>query len=730
MVIKNKYRNGGVSLVAVIFGTLVMSLICLSFINAMRSGLAQNVSYTTSMAAYDAANTGMTDAHIAINECIKHRNGNPQFGFTRADCDDILRNQRDCATTIRAISKVVGIPINTENGGVRGVVNTDSNQFYTCVRIEALTTAYRGRLDSQNPIATIPLGAVTADGNEAQVAKVGISWYRNTITSTYDVNSSANTACSSSAIYGFDGDLNNRVSGLCAGKYLLHTRTTNEAPIIGVELNQSSANYRVSSLISDNDGLTTNHGFMMFAPTRTRNTHIYRNVQNGGVNMNFVGSADHALQSPNAARCNNTTYNPATGGSTSSQTEQFKCAALIELPQPRGGGNRDLAFSYIRLSLPHLENEAADFEIKYYDANGNELRFAETQYAVSVQGWTGDRVRRLSGFIGGVRNARSDILPDYSAVSSGSAEIRKCVDSAGRSVGCEYSSSSSYNEAAYESRRDDWEDRVVCHYNYYSGNDAKGNPIITRYSGNNLTPLVERPQHTPKETLIWSAEQAAQFLQSSKEHPQHIAFLLLLTYGMRRGEVLGTRWCDIDFANNLIHVRQQIDRVNGEIKARDLKTKNSRRTLPLLPSVRDVLLRLAEKRNITIPPFNPKLEMSIEGTIVLSRNGKPLEPINLNRCFHILTEKMGLPRIKIHAARHTAATILKDLNVPIKDVQLILGHATIATTLSIYQHGTAEAQRSAMSALEKCLQMSKTSNFDSNNDSNRFKNCRKNISAN
>jgi len=246
----------------------------------------------------------------------------------------------------------------------------------------------------------------------------------------------------------------------------------------------------------------------------------------------------------------------------------------------------------------------------------------------------------------------------------------------------------------------------------------------------NVAQLVERPQHTPKETLIWSAEQAAQFLQSSKEHPQHIAFLLLLTYGMRRGEVLGTRWCDIDFANNLIHVRQQIDRVNGEIKARDLKTKNSRRTLPLLPSVRDVLLRLAEKRNITIPPFNPKLEMSIEGTIVLSRNGKPLEPINLNRCFHILTEKMGLPRIKIHAARHTAATILKDLNVPIKDVQLILGHATIATTLSIYQHGTAEAQRSAMSALEKCLQMSKTSNFDSNNDSNRFKNCRKNISAN
>jgi hypothetical protein len=195
------------------------------------------------------------------------------------------------------------------------------------------------------------------------------------------------------------------------------------------------------------------------------------------------------LQSPNAARCNNTTYNPATGGSTSAQTEQFKCAALIELPRPRGGGNRDLAFSYIRLSLPHLETEAADFEIKYYDVNGNELRFAETQYAVSVQGWTGDRVRRLNGFIGGVRNTQSDILPDYSAVSRGNTQITKCIDSNGSAVGCEQSSSGSYNEAAYESRRDDWEDRMVCNYSFYSGNDARGNPILTRYSGSNATSL-------------------------------------------------------------------------------------------------------------------------------------------------------------------------------------------------------------------------------------------------
>ena len=492
MVIKNKFRNGGVSLVAVIFGTMVMSLICLSFISNMRSGLAQNVSYTTSMAAYDAAVTGMNDAQLAINECRKYPNGNSRYGFTAADCAVILRNVRGCSETIQAIAKVTGIPVNTEGGGVRGVVNTESNQFYNCVRIEPLRDVYRGRLDSHNPVATIPLGAINSSGNEAQVGKVGIYWYRNSETTTFNAVSSANTACGAAgytnnhALFGYDTASNNRVPGLCAGKYLLNSRETNEAPIIGVELSQLSTSFRVSNLISDNDGLTTNQGFMMLAPTRTRNNHLYRNEQSGGVNMNFVGSADHALQSPNAARCNNTAYT----GTTNNGNEEgnYRCGVLIDLPQPRGGGNRNLDHSYIRLSLPHLETEAADFEIRYYDTNGNELRFTETQYAVSVQGWTGDRVRRLSGFIGGLHTSYGDILPDYSAVAHGS-QINKCIDSDGRTVGCEASSSGSQNEASYESRRDDWEDRLVCRYDFYTGNDARGNPIQTRYSGSGASSL-------------------------------------------------------------------------------------------------------------------------------------------------------------------------------------------------------------------------------------------------
>jgi integrase len=172
---------------------------------------------------------------------------------------------------------------------------------------------------------------------------------------------------------------------------------------------------------------------------------------------------------------------------------------------------------------------------------------------------------------------------------------------------------------------------------------------------------------------------------------------------MRRGEVLGLRYSDVDFENNLIHIRQQIDRINGKIMARDVKTANSHRTLPLTESVRLAILAHAASHGVALPPFSMQYNISTSGTIVISQANTPLEPRNLARSFHDLIARAGLPRIKLHAMRHTAATMLKDLAVPAKDAQLILGHANISTTLNIYQHGTPDTHRSAMTAVEQTL---------------------------
>ncbi len=239
----------------------------------------------------------------------------------------------------------------------------------------------------------------------------------------------------------------------------------------------------------------------------------------------------------------------------------------------------------------------------------------------------------------------------------------------------------------------------------------EGGELVSR----NVAQLVKKPRYTPEETVIWSERQAVAFLQSVKEHPLYIAFLLVLVYGLRSGEVLGLRYSDIDFENELIHVRQQISRVrringrpsaNGpknELVARELKTQNSRRTLPLTPNVRQALLQNAEKCGHTITPFNPYYSLSLEDTIVRSSVGTPMEPRNFAKSFDVATKRAGLPRIKVHAMRHTESTMLKDLGVPIKDAQMILGHSDATTTMKFYQHGTHKTQRDAISAVEERL---------------------------
>ena len=232
----------------------------------------------------------------------------------------------------------------------------------------------------------------------------------------------------------------------------------------------------------------------------------------------------------------------------------------------------------------------------------------------------------------------------------------------------------------------------------------------------NVAQLVEKPKHTPKETKVWTVEQARHFLDANKDHRLYVHFLLLITYGMRRSEALGLRWSDIDFENDRFVLRQQIDRINGVMKARTLKTANSSRTLPLTPDVRQALLKQAENQGVTLPAFDPDRELCLEGTVNVSKVGKVSEPRVINHVFASMTKNAGLPRIKLHALRHTAATILKDIGTPMKDIQLILGHSNISTTMNIYTHGNEETRREALNSLGGVLSGETSDNDATQND--------------
>lgn len=207
----------------------------------------------------------------------------------------------------------------------------------------------------------------------------------------------------------------------------------------------------------------------------------------------------------------------------------------------------------------------------------------------------------------------------------------------------------------------------------------------------NAARLTELPTWRRQPITPWTADQASQFLALSQSHRWGAAFSLLLIYGLRRGEALGLSWDDVDLAGGLIHLRQQLQRIDGRLTLGPLKTGASQRSLPLLGVIEAQLLALQ-------PASSER-----HGFIFRSKTGQPVDPKNFVRCFHDLRAQAGLPRITVHHLRHTAATNLKNFGVPARDAQLILGHANITTTQQLYQHADPVGQRTALELIERQL---------------------------
>lgn len=218
----------------------------------------------------------------------------------------------------------------------------------------------------------------------------------------------------------------------------------------------------------------------------------------------------------------------------------------------------------------------------------------------------------------------------------------------------------------------------------------------------NVAKLVDLPAWERKLVRPWTADEAAKFLAASRSHRLFPAFAMLLLYGMRRGEVLGLRWCDVVFPDAQLQIRQQLQRVGGRLETGPVKTAAGRRDLPLIAVVREALARLYVDQHREVAPVGSGTHRTEgdESLVFRSTAGTPIDPKNFVRSFHEVRQAAGLPRITVHHTRHTAATLLKNLGVPVRDAQLILGHAQVTTTQQLYQHADVDGQARALAQME------------------------------
>ncbi|MBA2634215.1 MAG: site-specific integrase [Chloroflexi bacterium] len=214
--------------------------------------------------------------------------------------------------------------------------------------------------------------------------------------------------------------------------------------------------------------------------------------------------------------------------------------------------------------------------------------------------------------------------------------------------------------------------------------DAERWGLVSRNVARLVTNAKARPD--PARVHGLTAEEVRRLLAVARQDRFYALLLVTATVGLRRGEVLGLRWQDLDLGRGTLRVEQTVQRVprRGLVVTKLPKNSASRRTNELATQVVDVL---RDHRRIQMRArLRAGSNWQDNDLVFPSLVGTPVEPRNLNRHLHALCKRAGLPPERFHNLRHTAASIAYAEGLDSKMVQDMLGHASYRTTADIYTH--------------------------------------------
>ena len=199
---------------------------------------------------------------------------------------------------------------------------------------------------------------------------------------------------------------------------------------------------------------------------------------------------------------------------------------------------------------------------------------------------------------------------------------------------------------------------------------------------------VLRPYHVPTPTAWWSPEDAARFLRLRQLalDPHIVVWVLALCCGLRRGELCGLQWQDIDLDQSTIRVtRQRVTLADGRTVIAPPKSRSSARTLAI-PA--DLAVWLADQR----PAAGGYVAIS-------SKSGRPITPSGLDSAWRRAVHAAGIPPITLHGCRHTCGAAAVRAGVAMRVLQDIMGHSSDTVTSRIYAHVDSTAQRQALDSI-------------------------------
>ena len=201
----------------------------------------------------------------------------------------------------------------------------------------------------------------------------------------------------------------------------------------------------------------------------------------------------------------------------------------------------------------------------------------------------------------------------------------------------------------------------------------------------NIISLVDVPKVPMAEAAALQLAEIPKMLAGLRGKPLYPIAVVALGTGMRRGELLALRWCDVDLDAGTLRIERSLEQTRAGLRFKQPKSVRSRRTVSLSPAV------VSELRAVWRAQQEQRLALGLgkappDGLVFANRDGGPKRPDNLSGDFGTAMKALGMPHISLHSLRHTHASQLIAAGMDVLTISRRLGHGSAAITLGVYGH--------------------------------------------
>lgn len=223
--------------------------------------------------------------------------------------------------------------------------------------------------------------------------------------------------------------------------------------------------------------------------------------------------------------------------------------------------------------------------------------------------------------------------------------------------------------------------------------------LVTR----NVAAEARPPRVEPYQSRALTADEARHLIAATADDELGPLFAVLVSTGLRLGEALGLAWADVDMEAGTLAVRRSLSRAwDGTHRLGSPKSERSRRTIALPSAARRALARQRAWQDVAQAAAGTAWH-DVDGLVFTDAVGRAVVGRYVTPTLHVALARAGLPKIRTHDLRHTAATLQLAAGVPLATISRTLGHSTLSITADIYAHVTPELRREAADAMDRAL---------------------------